>query len=140
MVEKPQSPSAPADAAADSPLAPPEPAEAAEQPASPAASGAEAVAAASETEQAASVAVPRPVRELTGVVTSNKPDKTIIVRVDRRIKHPIYGKFIRRSSKLAAHDADNSCQMGDTVTIVQTRPISKTKFWALGRIVERATA
>lgn len=140
MVEPLESPSAPVDAAADSSLAPPEPAEAAEQPASPAASGAEAVAPASETEQAASVTPPRSVRELTGVVTSNKPDKTIIVRVDRRIKHPIYGKFIRRSSKLAAHDADNSCQTGDTVTIVQTRPISKTKFWALGRIVERATA
>lgn len=77
-------------------------------------------------------------RALTGVVTSNKADKTITVRVDRRVKHPVYGKFIRRSTKLAAHDEHNDCQPGDTVTIVESRPISKTKSWRLGAIVERA--
>ena len=83
---------------------------------------------------------PRPPREMTGVVTSSKPNKTIVVRVERRVKHPVYGKFIRRSTKLAAHDEANACNEGDTVTIRQTRPISKTKSWTLGRIVERAGA
>ena len=82
----------------------------------------------------------RPAREMTGVVTSAKPDKTIVVRVERRVKHPVYGKFIRRSTKLAAHDEANACAEGDTVTIRQTRPISKTKRWALESIVERAGA
>lgn len=82
----------------------------------------------------------RPAREMTGVVTSNKPDKTIVVRVERRVKHPVYGKYIRRSTKLAAHDEANACAEGDTVTIRQTRPMSKTKSWTLGRIVERAGA
>ena len=82
----------------------------------------------------------RPARELTGVVTSAKPDKTVVVRVERRVKHPVYGKFIRRSTKLAAHDEANACNEGDTVTIRQTRPISKTKRWALASIVERAGA
>ena len=82
----------------------------------------------------------RPAREMTGVVTSSKPNKTIVVRVERRVKHPVYGKFIRRSTKLAAHDEANACNEGDTVTIHQTRPMSKTKSWTLGRIVERAGA
>lgn len=76
-------------------------------------------------------------RENTGVVVSNKADKTIAVLVERRVKHPVYGKFIRRSTKIAAHDASNSCNEGDVVTILETRPISKTKSWTLGRIVER---
>lgn len=79
-------------------------------------------------------------REMTGVVLSNKADKTISVRIDRRVKHPVYGKIVRRSSKLAAHDEGNECSEGDVVTIVETRPISKTKSWRLGRIVERAGA
>ena len=79
-------------------------------------------------------------REMTGVVLSNKADKTIAVRIDRRVKHPVYGKIVRRSSKLAAHDERNECREGDVVTIVETRPISKTKSWRLGRIVERAGA
>lgn len=83
---------------------------------------------------------PPPGREMTGVVTSSKPDKTIVVRVERRVKHPVYGKFVRTSTKLAAHDEANACNEGDTVTIRQTRPISKTKSWTLGRIVERAGA
>ena len=77
-------------------------------------------------------------RSLVGVVTSNKADKTITVRIERRVKHPIYGKFIRRSTRLHAHDEANSANEGDVVTIVQSRPISKTKSWALESIVERA--
>ena len=76
-------------------------------------------------------------RESTGVVVSNKADKTITVLVERRVKHPVYGKFIRRSTKVAAHDEANTCNPGDVVTIVETRPISKTKSWTLGRVVER---
>ena len=83
---------------------------------------------------------PSPPREITAVVTSSKPDKTIIVRVDRRIRHPVYGKFIRRSTKFAAHDERNACREGDTVTVVETRPLSKTKSWTLGRIVARGGA
>ena len=76
-------------------------------------------------------------RESTGTVVSNKADKTITVLVERRVKHPVYGKFIRRSTKIAAHDEANTCNEGDVVTIVETRPISKTKSWMLGRVVER---
>ena len=76
-------------------------------------------------------------RESTGVVVSNKADKTITVLVERRVKHPVYGKFIRRSTKIAAHDEANTCREGDVVTIVETRPVSKTKSWTLGRVVER---
>lgn len=78
-------------------------------------------------------------REMTGVVTSCKASKTVTVRIDRRVKHPVYGKFIRRSTKLAVHDENNDCQEGDTVTIVETRPISKTKSWRLARINERGS-
>ena len=91
-------------------------------------------------EAATETASVRPAREMTGVVTSAKPHKTIVVRVERRVKHPVYGKFIRRSTKLAAHDEANACNEGDTVTIRQTRPISKTKRWTLESIVERASA
>ncbi|MDE0659773.1 MAG: 30S ribosomal protein S17 [Gammaproteobacteria bacterium] len=76
-------------------------------------------------------------RESTGMVVSNKADKTITVLVERRVKHPVYGKFIRRSTKITAHDEANTCNEGDVVTIVETRPISKTKSWTLGRVVER---
>lgn len=91
---------------------------------------------------AAEGAPPRPAkrREMTGVVLSSKADKTISVRIDRRVKHPVYSKIVRRSSKLAAHDERNECRAGDVVTIVETRPVSKTKSWRLGRIVERAGA
>ena len=106
-----------------------------------------AAAAAAEpaaTAEAAKTSAPAPaegfIRSLTGVVTSSKADKTITVRVDRRVKHPVYGKFIRRSTKLAAHDEGNDCHEGDTVTIVESRPISKTKSWRLAAIVERARA
>ena len=85
-----------------------------------------------------SVARSRSPRALTGVVTSNKADKTISVRVERRIKHPVYGKYVRRSTRLHAHDEKNECGEGDVVTVVETRPISKTKSWRLDHVVERA--
>lgn len=77
-------------------------------------------------------------RTLTGRVISNKMDRTITVLVERREPHPIYGKYIRRSTKLHAHDAENVCNEGDTVTIEQCRPLSKTKAWRLVEVVERA--
>jgi small subunit ribosomal protein S17 len=70
-------------------------------------------------------------RTVSGKVVSNKMDKSIVVLVERKIKHPVYGKFVKRSTKLHAHDEANECRIGDTVTIKQTRPISKTKTWAL---------
>ena len=78
------------------------------------------------------------VRTATGKVVSNKADKTITVLVERRVKHPVYGKFVRKSTKVHAHDEDNSCQTGDTVTVVECRPLSKTKTWMLRSIDERA--
>jgi len=77
-------------------------------------------------------------RTVTGRVVSNKMDKSITVLVERRVKHPVYGKFIKRSSKLHAHDANNECNEGDLVTITSCRPLSKTKTWTLDSIVERA--
>ena len=77
-------------------------------------------------------------RVITGVVTSNKMDKSITVLIERRVQHPIYGKIIRRSTKLHAHDEKNECSIGDLVTIRECRPISKTKAWMLSGIVERA--
>ena len=78
-------------------------------------------------------------RTVSGVVVSSSMDKTITVRVERRVKHPIYGKFIRRSTKLHAHDEDNVCNVGDTVTVVETRPISKTKSWRLVSVDEQVS-
>jgi small subunit ribosomal protein S17 len=77
-------------------------------------------------------------RTLTGKVISSKMDKTATVLIERKVKHPIYGKYIRRSTKLHVHDAGNACQEGDTVTIQQCRPLSKTKSWQLVDIVERS--
>lgn len=77
-------------------------------------------------------------RTVTGFVTSDKMEKTITVRVERRVKHPIYGKYLRRSSKLHAHDENNECRVGDAVTVVETRPISKSKSWILKSVDERA--
>lgn len=76
-------------------------------------------------------------RTLQGIVVSNKMDKTIVVRVVRRVKHPLYGKIMTRSNKLHAHDPDNLCQEGDEVIIQETRPISKTKSWRLVQRVEK---
>ncbi|MDO6513941.1 30S ribosomal protein S17 [Neptuniibacter pectenicola] len=77
-------------------------------------------------------------RTVTGRVVSDKMDKTITVLVERKEKHPIYGKFMKRSSKLHAHDEKNECKQGDLVTVAETRPLSKNKSWALVRIEERA--
>ncbi|MBB3047443.1 small subunit ribosomal protein S17 [Litorivivens lipolytica] len=77
-------------------------------------------------------------RTATGKVVSNKMDKTITVLVERRVKHPVYGKYITKSSKIHAHDENNECKSGDTVTISETRPLSKTKSWTLLRIDESA--
>jgi small subunit ribosomal protein S17 len=76
-------------------------------------------------------------RTQIGRVVSDKMDKSITVLVERRVKHPLYGKFIRRSSKLHAHDAENNCKTGDTVLVEQCRPLSKTKCWRLVKILER---
>jgi small subunit ribosomal protein S17 len=77
-------------------------------------------------------------RTLTGRVTSNKMDKTITVVIERLVKHPVYGKYIRRTTKLHAHDENNECREGDLVAIKQCRPLSKTKSWALTAVVKRA--
>ena len=79
-------------------------------------------------------------RTATGKVVSNKMDKTITVLVERRVKHPVYGKYITRSSKIHAHDESNQCGIGDTVTVAETRPLSKTKTWKLLEVVETAAA
>ena len=76
-------------------------------------------------------------RTASGTVVSNKMDKTITVLVERRVKHPIYGKYIKRSNKIHAHDPENQCQEGDLVTIEETRPISKLKSWKLLRVEEK---
>ncbi len=73
-----------------------------------------------------------------GRVVSDKMDKTITVLVERRVRHPMYGKFITKSSKLHAHDEKNECQIGDVVTVYETRPLSKSKTWALLRVEEKA--
>jgi len=74
----------------------------------------------------------------TGVVVSDKMDKTVLVRVDRKVTHPLYRKTVRRSSKLAAHDEQNEARVGDTVRLMETRPVSKSKRWRVVEIVERA--
>jgi small subunit ribosomal protein S17 len=77
-------------------------------------------------------------KERVGIVTSNKMDKSIVVSVERKKKHPIYGKFIKTTKKFHAHDEKNECNEGDTVRIMETRPLSKTKNWRLVEIIERA--
>jgi small subunit ribosomal protein S17 len=77
-------------------------------------------------------------RIVSGRVVSNKMDKSITVLVERRVKHPVYGKYVTKSSKLHAHDEANECQPGDIVTVKEVRPISRTKTWALVSIDERA--
>lgn len=77
-------------------------------------------------------------RTLTGKVVSDKMDKTITVLIERRVKHPIYGKYSTKSSKVHAHDEKNECKIGDIVTVAESRPLSKTKTWSLVKIEERA--
>ena len=79
------------------------------------------------------------VRTLQGKVVSDKMDKTITVAVERRVKHPIYGKYISRTTKVHAHDEDNQCKMGDIVIVRESRPLSKNKSWTLVEVVEQAT-
>lgn len=78
------------------------------------------------------------IRTLQGIVVSNKGNKSITVYVERKVKHPIYGKFITKSTKYHAHDEENNCNEGDKVTIYETKPYSKTKKWCLSSVVERA--
>ena len=77
-------------------------------------------------------------KERIGVVTSNKMDKSIVVSEVKRVKHPMYGQFVLRTKKYVAHDEKNDCNIGDTVRIMETRPLSKTKCWRLVEIIERA--
>ena len=77
-------------------------------------------------------------KERTGIVVSNKMDKTIVVAVEIREKHPLYGKFVKKTAKFVAEDSKNECGEGDTVRIMETRPLSKTKRWRLVEIVEKA--
>ena len=78
-------------------------------------------------------------RTLQGRVVSDKMDKSVTVAIERRVKHPIYGKFVRKSTKVHAHDENNECQVGDIVVVEQCRPLSKTKSWRLVKLVERAS-
>ncbi|HAN68298.1 MAG TPA: 30S ribosomal protein S17 [Halieaceae bacterium] len=78
------------------------------------------------------------IRTATGKVVSNKMDKTITVLIERRVKHPVYGKYITRSSKIHAHDENNVCSIGDTVKVTESRPISKSKTWKLLEVVVNA--
>lgn len=78
-------------------------------------------------------------RTLVGQVVSTSMDKTIAVRIERRVEHPLYRKFVRKSTKLLAHDENNECGEGDTVAIEECRPLSKRKSWRLQRVIERAT-
>jgi small subunit ribosomal protein S17 len=76
-------------------------------------------------------------KERIGVVVSNKMDKTIVITVERKVKHEKYGKFVKRRQKFTAHDGENTCNIGDTVRIMETRPLSKSKCWRLVEIIER---
>jgi len=84
------------------------------------------------------MATEKTVRTIQGRVTSNKMDKTITIAVERKVKHPIYGKFIKRTTKLHAHDETNQCNEGDLVTVRECRPLSKSKNWMLVEIVTKA--
>lgn len=79
-------------------------------------------------------------RTATGRVVSNKMDKTVTVLIERRVKHPVYGKYMTRSSKLHAHDEENVCQVGDLVTVAESRPLSRSKTWTLVEVVEQTAA
>jgi small subunit ribosomal protein S17 len=78
-------------------------------------------------------------RTLQGVVTSNAGDKSATIMIERKIKHPVYGKYVKRSSKIRLHDETNECNKGDTILIEECRPMSKTKSWKLVKVVEKAT-
>lgn len=78
-------------------------------------------------------------RTVQGRVVSNKMDKTITVLVERKVRHPLYGKYVKRSTKLHAHDENNECQEGDLVSVTETRPISKSKTWRLVKVIEKVS-
>lgn len=80
----------------------------------------------------------KPRKQRVGVVSTNKMDKTVTVLVERRLKHPIYGKFVKKSKKFMAHDEANDCNIGDKVRIMETRPLSKNKRWRVVEVLERA--
>jgi small subunit ribosomal protein S17 len=91
------------------------------------------------TDQATTQTAERGRRKVrVGVVVSDAMDKTVVVRIDRQVRHPLYGKTVRRSSKLTAHDEANDAHVGDTVRVTETRPLSKTKRWRLVEVLERA--
>ncbi len=77
-------------------------------------------------------------KERIGIVVSNKMDKSIVVAIHRKVKHPVYGKFVNKTKKLMAHDENNACNIGDIVRIAETRPLSKNKNWRLVEIIEKA--
>ena len=77
-------------------------------------------------------------RQVSGIIVSNKMDKTVVVEVERLVKHPMYKKYIRRRNKFMAHDNDNACGIGDLVEITESRPLSKSKRWRVSRIIEKA--
>ena len=77
-------------------------------------------------------------KERIGVVASNKMDKSIVVAIERKVKHALYGKFVKKTSRFVAHDEENTCNEGDTVKIMETRPLSKSKNWRLVEIIEKA--
>ncbi len=77
-------------------------------------------------------------KSFVGIVTSDKMDKTIVVSIEDHVKHPVYGKIVKRTKRVHAHDANNECGVGDTVLIMETRPLSKTKRWRLVKIIEKA--
>lgn len=77
-------------------------------------------------------------RTVNGVVLSDKMDKTVTVMIERKVKHPLYGKYIKRSTKLHVHDENNECGVGDTVSIAECRPMSKTKSWSLVEVINKA--
>lgn len=88
--------------------------------------------------EAAATTITRNLRKTRiGVVSSNRMDKTITVNVERKVKHPLYGKFLKKTTKFHAHDEKNECSIGDTVKIMETRPMSKTKRWRLVEVVEK---
>ncbi len=92
----------------------------------------------SDQEQTATAAAATNVRTATGLVVSNKMDKTISVAIERKVKHPMYGKYLKRTTKVLAHDEQNDCNEGDTVSISECRPLSKNKAWRLVEVVKRA--
>jgi small subunit ribosomal protein S17 len=96
------------------------------------------VTTASQAQAAPSVATAKNTRTLVGTVVSDKRNKTITVLIERRTKHELYGKIVARTSKYHAHDENNECRMGDVVEISECRPISKTKAWAVTRLIEKA--